>query len=81
MVAEFEALTHFQTYKGERNESFSANCNVLNALLHVEDLSAYFPTISKAVRFLCNAWYHAEIKDKWVRLEIERVNDVTANRI
>jgi hypothetical protein len=68
MIAEFEAETHFQTYKLERNASFSANCNVLGALLHVENPVEYTQQITKAVTFLCKFWMAGDVKDKWVRI-------------
>lgn len=67
---EYEAEEHFKTYAFERNPSFSANCNALNALLSVESrLQDYRPQIEKALRFLCRSWWDAEryINDKWVQ--------------
>lgn len=68
MLRSFEAENHFRTYPGERDPSFSANCNVLIALLHQSDVSRYSTQISKAVKFLCTYWWDsdARIKDKWV---------------
>jgi hypothetical protein len=68
MIAEFEAETHFQTYKLERNASFSANCNVLSALLHVENPVEYTQQIAKAATFLCRFWMSGDVKDKWVSI-------------
>ena len=65
MIREFEADDHFRTYNGERNSSFSANCNVLIALLHSPDVSLYSAQISKAASYLCNNWDKGAIKDKW----------------
>ena len=50
----------------ERNPSFSANCNILMALLHVQNLENYASQISKAAMFLCDVWSEEEVKDKWV---------------
>jgi hypothetical protein len=66
MIAEFETDTHFRTYTAERNSSFSANCNVLNALLHVPDPNMYSSQISKAATFLCDSWCDGTVRDKWV---------------
>ncbi|RDL34572.1 uncharacterized protein BP5553_07700 [Venustampulla echinocandica] len=65
MIANFEATSHFRTYPGERNASFSANCNVLNALLHVENPGQYTKQISKTTIFLCKSWMAGNITDKW----------------
>jgi hypothetical protein len=70
MIETFEALTHFKTYNLESTESFSANCNVLTALLSSERLSIYLPQISKALNFLCEAWYNEKLSDKWVKTTI-----------
>jgi hypothetical protein len=68
MVAEFEAPTHFKTYSLERNPSLSANCNVLNALLHTPNPDIYLAQIEKCVRFLCQEWWQSgnRLEDKWV---------------
>ncbi|MCJ1439450.1 hypothetical protein MMC27_008844 [Xylographa pallens] len=52
MINEFEATTHFCTYKEELNESFSANCNVLDAILHSSSPGNYCPQIAKTAHFL-----------------------------
>ncbi|KAK3934391.1 hypothetical protein QBC46DRAFT_427605 [Diplogelasinospora grovesii] len=65
MVEEFEAPDHFRTYRNERNESFSANCNVLDALLHSPSPGEYSSQIAKVSRFLCNAFYSGNVRDKW----------------
>lgn len=69
MLDRFEQETHFKTYDGERNPSFSANCNVLVALLSQPDPSAYQSQITKVLRFLINLWWDSDgwIEDKWVR--------------
>lgn len=68
MVQSFEADDHFRTYPGERDPSFSANCNALLALLHQPEVSHYATQILKATCFLCKYWWEsgAGIKDKWV---------------
>jgi hypothetical protein len=67
MVKEFETSTHFKTYAGERDPSFSANCNALLALVHQKDVLSYSTQIHKATKFLCNHWWDADraVKDKW----------------
>ncbi|KAK2879355.1 hypothetical protein FQN49_000965 [Arthroderma sp. PD_2] len=67
LLKEFECETHFRTYQGERNASFSANCNVLLALLSQPDPSLYTSQIEKATQFLCNTWWESDtfIEDKW----------------
>lgn len=68
MLDAYEKDQHFATYQAERNPSFSANCNILNALLHVGNPDKYVPQIEKAVRFLCEFWWQSDssIIDKWV---------------
>ncbi|KAK5999068.1 Pimaradiene synthase pbcA [Cladobotryum mycophilum] len=65
LIDRFETPTHFKTYDLESNGSFSANCNVLNAILHSENLANHLPQISKALNFLCQAWYDGNSDDKW----------------
>jgi len=70
MIKKFEARDHFRTYGFERNPSFSANCNVLKALLHAQPSpNQYAAEIEKAIRFICNCWWgtHGNIADKWVQ--------------
>ena len=68
LLQEFEDKTHFKTYQQERDPSFSANCNVLNALLHVENPSDYTPQIAKTLEFLCDTFRSSDktVRDKWV---------------
>jgi len=68
MIASFEVVTYFQTYALERNGSFSANCNVLNALLHVSEPYRYLQQIHKTLKYLCSVWSAGKVKDKWVRV-------------
>ena len=65
MIAVFETTTHFKTYERERNPGFSANCNILIALLSVPDPSKYSAPIFKATSFLCDLWYNGDATDKW----------------
>ena len=66
MIAKFEAETHFLTYEMEKTKSFSANCNVLNALLHTSAPDEYLRPIIKATEFLCSSWSAGTVNDKWV---------------
>lgn len=68
MIKNFEVESHFQTYESERDPSFSANCNVLQALLYQSDPSLYQVQIWKVAEFLSNSWWesHGAPEDKWV---------------
>jgi len=66
MTKAFESRSWFKTYPGERDPSFSANCNVLNALLHVSDRMAYQSQIIKTLTFICDLWDKGLAQDKWV---------------
>jgi hypothetical protein len=70
MIKQFEVVggTHFRTYALERNGSISANCNVLNALLHCEQPNQYIPQIIKTTKYLCKSWAAGTFADKWVML-------------
>ncbi|OQE38676.1 hypothetical protein PENCOP_c008G05124 [Penicillium coprophilum] len=67
MLKAFEAEHHFKTYPYERDPSFSANCNVLLALLYTDDVSQYASQIEKATRFLHTHFRESNLKvrDKW----------------
>lgn len=65
LIETFGNGTYFKTYTLERNASFSANCNVLKAFLHLANMDDYISHISKTATFLCNLWYHESPKDKW----------------
>jgi len=65
MIKKFEASDHFRTYEMERNPSFSANCNVLLALLELESVDQYLPQIEKTLTFLLQKWDSGEVVDKW----------------
>jgi hypothetical protein len=81
MIEHFETKTHFQTYASERDASFSANCNVLLALLHQHDASRHAAQILKAARCLCNYWWdtHDTPRDKWVSPIAKIVEDLYTN--
>ena len=68
VIEKFEDAHHFRTYGTERNPSFSANCNVLSALLSSSEKDTNEKQIFKALDFLCDAWWTGEIDDKWVSL-------------
>lgn len=68
MLRTFETDHHFRTYPHERDPSFSANCNVLLALLHMEDPSLYASQIEKASTFLHKHFRESpglKVQDKW----------------
>ena len=68
MIDQFKTSDgHFQTYAGERNVSFSSNCNALNALLHAPDVEIYATEIISTTKSLCDLWWRGEVDDKWVR--------------
>ena len=60
----------FFTYKGERDPSFTANCNALIAILsdpdRIPDMATYADTIAS---FICETWWNSDCTpgDKWVR--------------
>ncbi|KAE8347407.1 hypothetical protein BDV24DRAFT_157699 [Aspergillus arachidicola] len=65
LVGYFEAPRHFQTYKLERNPSFSANANTLLALLRSSSPATYIPQIEKTANYLVSCWDGGELCDKW----------------
>jgi hypothetical protein len=69
LVGRFEAAECFKTYELERNPSFSANCNVVLALLEaeLEPESHYDSQIEKVLRFLLDTFEtgYRDIIDKW----------------
>ncbi len=65
MIKAFETQTHFKTYNNESTESFSANCNVLRAIVRSTRLSHYLPQVIKSLNFLCQTWYKGKLSDKW----------------
>lgn len=68
MLKTFESESHFKTYPLERDPSFSANCNVLLALLHLDEPSLYGAQIEKATDFLYAQFRDSDlnVRDKWV---------------
>ncbi|KAI5925012.1 Ent-kaurene synthase [Camillea tinctor] len=65
LLEAFEAETHFKTYHGERNASFSANCNVLICILMLEDPTRYTAQIAKAAIFLSAQIWEGNVQEKW----------------
>lgn len=65
MLSQFEAHDHFRTYDLERNPSFSANCNVLTALLSIDTNNQYDTQIKKTVDYLLREWDAGDTRDKW----------------
>ncbi|KAF2026976.1 Ent-kaurene synthase, partial [Setomelanomma holmii] len=65
MLSAFEKPAHFITYEGERNASFSANCNVLLCLLESPKRHQYASQIVKSARFLDSLWKQGKLQDKW----------------
>lgn len=66
LIQTYEAAEHFMTYPGERNASFSANCNVLILLLVRNDRDQYISQIAKVTRFLTRSVLEGHVKEKWV---------------
>ncbi|KAF2198780.1 Ent-kaurene synthase [Delitschia confertaspora ATCC 74209] len=65
MLKAFEAEASFRTYRGERNASTTANCNILLCLLRSAESSKYTSQIVKCVQFLVQAWMANSGPDKW----------------
>ena len=74
LLQHFESDAYFKTYPLERDPSFSANCNVLAALLHADDPTKYSSQIEKVVKFLLSVYedHELKIRDKWVRTRLLR---------
>jgi hypothetical protein len=55
----------FRTYVGERNPSFSANCNVLICLLTMpaDKNASYVPQIANATQFLTTQAFGGHVKE------------------
>ena len=68
MVKYYEGEEYFKTYPYERDPSFSANCNILIALLNTPRPIEFRNQIKKIVRYLCKSWDKREVglRDKWV---------------
>ncbi len=62
---------HFRTFPGERDASFSSNCNVLKALIHTPNVEDYSPSISSIATFLSDSWWSGTPEDKWVDGDID----------
>ncbi|KUI74130.1 Copalyl diphosphate synthase [Cytospora mali] len=65
LIQRYEADENFITYPGERNPSFSANCNILIVLLTREDRTQHIAQITKAARFLTSQVFRGRVKEKW----------------
>ncbi|KAK8038504.1 Copalyl diphosphate synthase [Apiospora rasikravindrae] len=65
MIQEFESAESFRTYRRESTTSFSANGNVLDALVHTSTPARYSGQIVKVARFLCREFESGAINDKW----------------
>ncbi|KAF2477643.1 Ent-kaurene synthase, partial [Lindgomyces ingoldianus] len=65
MLKAFEADSSFITYRGERNASSSANCNILSCLLRTPEPARYTKQIVKCVTFLSKTWMENNGPDKW----------------
>ncbi|PQE10395.1 ent-kaurene synthase protein [Rutstroemia sp. NJR-2017a WRK4] len=65
LIQTFDAGKCFKTYAMERNPSVSANCNVLNALLHLPQVDNYTQQITNIVLFIHRAWEGGSLRDKW----------------
>lgn len=70
LVKTFESDSHFLTYIGERNSSFSTNCNVLMCLSTVENARQHASQIIKTANFLSAQVLAGEFIDKWVSVTI-----------
>ena len=66
MISMFDAGKHFKTYEFERNSSFSANCNVLRALLQLQSVDKYTSLIYRSSLYLCDTYQAGPLHDKWV---------------
>ncbi|XDG06996.1 hypothetical protein ABKA04_006611 [Annulohypoxylon sp. FPYF3050] len=65
LLKAFDSGHHFKTYRGERNPSFSANCNILTCLMTVKDQIPYGAQIAKTASFLCEQVLGGSVKEKW----------------
>ena len=67
MLVNFKSKNgHLHTYPGERDPSFSANCNALRALLRDSSVAENMTEVSRVLAFLCDSWWSGFCKDKWV---------------
>ncbi|PYI10684.1 hypothetical protein BO78DRAFT_414321 [Aspergillus sclerotiicarbonarius CBS 121057] len=65
MVQGFRSATCFKTYDFERNPSFSANCNVLLALVSSSTAQHHVLEIRATVDYLLGLWRTDNVSDKW----------------
>jgi len=75
MLKAFEADSSFITYRGERNASSSANCNILLCLLRSPDSVKYTRQIVKCIQFVSAGWENNNGPDKWVRTDVRFFGD------
>ena len=60
---------HLLTYPGERDPSFSINCNGLMAILRAPEVEKYLSHIENIADFLCTSYLSRTIKDTRVRVD------------
>jgi hypothetical protein len=65
LIEMFQTTDHFRTYRLEGSPSFSANCNVLLALLGEAEGELDQESIAKALTFLLELEESGPIHDKW----------------
>jgi hypothetical protein len=65
LMKHFRNGSFFKTYEHERNPSFSANCNVLLALVESSHALQHIDTIEEVAAYLLECWKAGSIKDKW----------------
>ncbi|KAI9666051.1 MAG: hypothetical protein M1821_003986 [Bathelium mastoideum] len=65
LIDRFESSSCFKTYEVEQKPSFSANCNVLLALLESDIVQQYSSKAENILTFLLEQWRHGGIRDKW----------------
>ena len=67
MISKFRAEPCFKTYEMERNPSFSANCNVLLALVSSRNVQGHGQEIEAISKYLLTLWRAGNVSDKWNR--------------
>jgi hypothetical protein len=67
MIARFRSESYFRTYELEQNPSFSANCNILLALVQSNSVQDHLSEIETITRFLLSLWNAGNVSDKWNR--------------
>ena len=78
LISSFETKSgHFVAYSGERNSSFSVNCNVLMAILCSAEPGRHASQVENVTNFLCDAWCSGDAKDKWVRTPTHVIGEST----